>query len=100
MPAVEFNTDNLMKCICTSCPVQAESPCAADKNAMLVDAMESMDSMPAPDAVPGLYCSTGTAACDDLDFSKHCICPGCMVFTENALTQNKYCQRGSAATIG
>jgi hypothetical protein len=101
MPSVEFNKDNMMKCICGQCPVQTESACVADKNAMVMSAMESgMEGMPAEDAVPGLYCSTGIAACDDLDFSKHCICPGCPVFTENGLAQNKYCERGSAATIG
>jgi hypothetical protein len=101
MPSVEFSKDNMMKCICGSCPVQTESACAAEKNAMIKTAMESgMESMPAEGAVPGLYCATGVAACDDLDLSKHCICPGCPVLTENGLTQNKYCERGNAETIG
>jgi hypothetical protein len=101
MAAVDFNMDNMMKCICTTCPVQAQSACAMDKGAKVMGAMESgMEGLPAQGDVPGLYCSTGTASCDDLDFSGNCICAGCAVYAENGLTQYKYCERGSAATIG
>lgn len=100
MASVEFTKDNVMKCICGKCPVQAESACIADKSGKLMAGMESgMDEMPAPADVPGLYCSTGVASCDDLDFSQDCICPGCPVHVENGLTQWKYCERGSAAEI-
>jgi hypothetical protein len=81
--------------------VQADSACAADKGAKIAAAMETgMEAMPAPDDIAGLYCSTGTASCDDLDVSKNCICGGCEVFSANGLKGWKYCERGDAATIG
>lgn len=56
---------------------------------------------PMPGDVPRVYCATGTATCDDLDFDAQCQCPKtCAVYRENELTQWKYCQRGSASDIG
>lgn len=57
--------------------------------------------MPSPDAVPRVYCATGTATCGDLDFEQQCLCPKtCEVYRESELSAWKYCQRGSAAEIG
>jgi hypothetical protein len=101
MATVEYTRANAMKCMCVRCPVQASSSCVAEKSALLSAAMEvGMDAMPATADVPLLYCATGIAVCDDLDFAQRCICGDCAVFSENALTQMKYCKRGSAAKIG
>lgn len=101
MPSVEFSQDNLMKCICGQCPTQKESSCAAQKRTALMEAMQGgMQGMPAAADVAGMYCSTGTATCGDLDYSQNCICSGCAVFAENGLTQWKYCERGDAVAIG
>jgi hypothetical protein len=62
-------------------------------------ALSSADPPPAAD-LPGLYCSSGVATCQDLDFDGICRCMGCVVYAENVLDQSKYCRRGSAAKIG
>ena len=101
MAVVEFSKDNAMKCMCSTCPVQAASSCVADKNAKLAAAMTSgMEGMPAADEVAGVYCATGVASCDDLDLSMGCVCSTCAVFADNQLGQWKYCERGNAASIG
>jgi hypothetical protein len=128
MARVEFSQTNVMKCICTECPVQAESACATRKNTAFMTAMDAgaagvkagmagaatestgdaamspgpagTDWTPTPDEVATLYCASGVAGCADLDFSKVCICRQCPVFSDNALTQLKYCERGDAAAIG
>ena len=101
MPNAEFSRDNVLKCLCGECPVQIESSCVADKNTALETAMGAgLDPMPTPDDVPGLYCATGTAVCTDLNFAELCICAECPVFTENNLGGWKYCENGSAASVG
>ena len=101
MASVDFTLENAIKCLCGTCPVQADSVCVTEKNTKLGEAMKAgMDGMPSPANVAGLYCSTGVATCTDLDFAKQCKCAGCEVFAENGLGQWKYCERGNAATIG
>lgn len=57
--------------------------------------------MPEPKDVARLYCSSGTASCTDLNFAEPCQCPaGCEVYQEYNLTQQKYCERGSADQVG
>ena len=46
------------------------------------------------DRLPGMYCSTGKALCNDLDFEKECQCPTCPVWMENKLEKKFYCQYG------
>lgn len=101
MTSVDFTKDNMMSCLCGGCPVQAESACVAEKSAALTSELDaSSATMPAAAAVPGLYCATGVAACDDLDFTQTCSCPQCPVYAANALTQWKYCERGDASSLG
>jgi len=76
---VPYTQENATMCICTRCPVQAESVCAKEKvrvmEAMMAKGMpEGM--MPPPADLSGLYCATGVATCKDLDFNKMCICAG------------------------
>ncbi len=100
---VQFTKDNTMKCLCGRCPVQAESVCVADKSLALAEAMKADgESMPMPSGadVPGVYCATGVAACNDLDVSQTCICMQCLVYGEGGLQGWKYCERGSAAEVG
>ena len=97
-PKIEFTRENITRCLCPQCPVQAESECAQTKMKMLQESMRGMS--PEPSDVPGMYCATGTAACNDLNSHKLCNCPNCEVFKENNLAQAEpgayYCQRGSA----
>lgn len=96
-PKIEFTRENITKCLCPQCPVQAESECAQTKMKMLQESMRGMS--PEPSDVPGVYCATGTAACSDIDPNKMCNCPNCDVFKENNLEQGEpkryFCQKGA-----
>jgi hypothetical protein len=100
---VPYTQENAIVCICTKCPVQAESTCVGER----VKAMEAMmekgmpeGMMPPPADLPGLYCSAGAAACKDLDFSKMCICGVCPVLDKYGLATGKpmgfFCREGKA----
>lgn len=95
---IEFTRENISKCLCPQCPVQAESECAQTKMKMLQESMRGMS--PEPSDVPGMYCATGTATCSDLNPNKMCNCPNCDVFKENNLAQGEpgayFCKNGAA----
>jgi len=96
-PQIKFTRENITKCLCPQCPVQAESECAQTKIRMLQESMRGMS--PEPSDVPGVYCATGTATCSDLDPNKMCNCPNCNVFKENSLVHREpkayFCQKGA-----
>jgi hypothetical protein len=103
MTKVEFNMENLKKCVCRDCPVQENSACAGAKKKMLQEKMEEMvekGMMPDPEAVPGVYCAAGPAICSDLDFEKMCMCATCPVWQEQDLADGMpmgyYCRDGPA----
>jgi hypothetical protein len=95
---IEFSGENISKCVCSQCPVQAESECAQTKMKMLQESMTGMS--PEPSDVPGVYCATGIATCSDIDPNKMCNCPNCEVFKENNLEHGEpggyFCQKGMA----
>ena len=100
---VPFTLGNIKRCMCPKCPVQADSKCAMDKLNNLVKGLESAREgvAPEPQNVPGVYCSTGKATCQDLNPQKHCICNTCAVWKEYHLQNVKpvmyFCQKGKAA---
>jgi len=116
--AVQFTQDNVMKCQCDNCSVQANSSCAMDRLQQVNQAMQGgqMGSQGGPGAmqsmttqtigglsaqdVPQVYCSTGQSTCGDLDYTQNCICPTCDVWRENDLANYKYCRDGDATRIG
>lgn len=100
MPDVRFTQHNAERCLCYACPVQKDSPCASAKHAAASGFLGGTGDAPPASEVPGVYCSSGLAVCDDLDFSGMCRCMSCDVYAENGLDQWKYCQRGTAALIG
>jgi hypothetical protein len=99
---VPLNSDVVNKCMCDTCPVQAQSACARPKIQNMVkmrasvSAAKTMGSgMPMnmaqtpmrnmemnPNEIAGPYCTTGVASCMDLDINKACICPSCQVYKE------------------
>jgi len=93
---IEFDRENMIKCLCIRCPVQKNSECAQNKNKMLQISMKGMS--PEPEDFPGMYCINGKAVCDDLDASKKCSCVNCEVWNENEFESkepgNKFCQNG------
>ena len=98
---VEYTQDNVMACWCAKCPVQEKSMCSAGKWETAMGQMSPDDDPPAADDVPREYCSHGTASCSDLDFSQQCQClRGCPVYASHGLSHWKYCQEGSAQTLG
>lgn len=99
---VPYTVENIKKCMCPKCPVQADSKCAKDKLNSLTKEIESAreGEVPEPQDVPGVYCSTGKAACQDLNPEEQCICYTCAVWKEHNLgdgTPSMYfCQKGKA----
>lgn len=99
---VPYTSANIKKCRCSECPVQADSQCAQDKLKSSKQKMENMPAgeVPPPEDVPGIYCSTGKATCQDLDPDKQCICGTCEVWKEYGLKDsdpnNHFCHNGRA----
>ncbi|MCR4400696.1 MAG: DUF2769 domain-containing protein [Syntrophomonadaceae bacterium] len=96
---IPFSLENMRKCLCGKCPVQARSSCAAQLAAALEQA-GPLAAPPAPEAVPGLYCASGAASCPDLDLQEMCACGDCPLFDEYRLHQARplgyYCRDGKA----
>jgi hypothetical protein len=99
---VLYTVSNIEKCMCSKCPVQADSVCAQEKFGSLKNETKSSgkSGAPEPQKVPGMYCSTGTAACKDLNPNKMCICKTCAVWEENCLERATpmmyFCNNGKA----
>lgn len=95
---VTFTRENAKKCICWKCPVQANSKCIEENSEKMGDVMTT--DFFDPEIVPGLYCSSGIAACEDIDTDKYCICPECDIYMEYNLGDGEptdhYCKNGNA----
>jgi hypothetical protein len=52
-------------------------------------------AMPSKEELPGVYCSSGRASCNDISMNKNCICPTCQVYKDfslsNASPVEHYC---------
>jgi hypothetical protein len=94
---VAYTRENIDKCWCGGCPVQARSRCARD---LYQESLKEPGKLPPPERLGGMYCSTGKAICDDIDAVALCNCPGCLVWSENGLSDNHYCLHGSAEEVG
>ena len=96
MVNIEFNNENIEKCQCPCCSVQAVSKCAYEK----LDKLQSMSGMPNPEDVPGMYCVSGKTECDDFNPEGACQCPKCEVWKEYNLSEGEpagyFCQNGKA----
>lgn len=99
---VPFVGENISRCKCPDCPVQADSQCAQDKIKTSREAMEYMPagSVPKSEPIPGVYCSSGKAQCQDLNFDRQCICDSCEVWKDynlkDACPDDDFCQHGRA----
>ncbi|MCO5384059.1 MAG: DUF2769 domain-containing protein [Methanosarcina barkeri] len=99
---VPYARANIEKCMCSQCPVQADSKCAQDKLQSSKKAMRGMPGVgvPNPEDVPGIYCSTGKATCQDLNSERQCICNSCEVWKEYDLGEGMpsqyFCKNGKA----
>ena len=103
MVVVDYNLENMLKCICCKCGVQTRSICAKERTKKIqkVEA-KGMEAIPLfkPEEFPWLYCATGKASCQDLNFEEECKCKDCKVYTENHLDkldpEEFYCKNGKA----
>jgi len=99
---VPYARSNIERCKCSQCPVQGDSKCAKDKLQSSGETMKKMPGgeVPNPEDVPGIYCSTGKATCQDLNFDRQCICGTCEVWKEYGLEEadpnNHFCHHGRA----
>jgi len=95
---VPFVVDNVGKCMCPKCPVQAKSECVAGLKGGLDKVLKRNPLK--HEEIPSVYCGAGKATCPDLDFSKKCICGGCEVFARYKLASGKpvvyYCRDGAS----
>ena len=101
---VPYVASNLERCMCSQCPVQAESACALEKMGNFKNETKKLGEgkAPSPQNVPGIYCSAGEAVCKDLNHNESCICNTCSVWKEhnlkNANIINHYCSNGKAGS--
>jgi len=95
---VPFTANNVGKCMCPKCPVQSKSQCASGKLATIKASLAKTPLV--REDIPGVYCSTGTAACRDLDPKQACICGSCAIFSEYDLGKGTplgyFCRDGFA----
>ncbi len=95
---VPFTRQNAKKCLCWECPVQSDSKCIAQNSEKVGDVLTT--SFFEPKLVPGLYCSSGVAACGDIEPGRSCICGACAVYGQYRLGNGQpidhFCAGGSA----
>jgi hypothetical protein len=98
---IPFSSSNVMRCMCPKCPVQANSVCIKSKIALLKEAL-TIDPI-RPEDIPGMYCATGIAFCNDTDFSKMCSCPDCPIYIDYQLIKGTpkkyYCRDGASNSL-
>lgn len=96
--SIPFTGASVGKCMCPKCPVQGKSQCVAGKVAGIKDALKSNPLRRAD--IPGVYCSTGTATCTDLNPKQSCICGTCAIYGQYKLASGQpggyFCRDGSA----
>lgn len=81
---IEFNLENIEKCLCSQCKVQGKSQCVKEKIITLQEKALS-SSVIGPEEFPALYCAYGKEHCHDLDGNETCLCGDCPVYAENDL---------------
>jgi len=87
MPAVAKTKENLMKCLCMSCPTYTEE-CKAKAKPELEELKEgNMDRTHAE----AMFCAYEESNC--LSEEKECLCPTCVLFTEYNLENSYFCMK-------
>jgi hypothetical protein len=95
---VPLALDNVKKCLCPECPVQARSKCVAGLKSRLTAALKQNPLR--HEEIPGVYCGAGKATCTDIDPKKDCLCGDCAVYSQYKLEKGKpdlyFCSAGAA----
>jgi hypothetical protein len=102
---IDFNLENLEKCLCNECPVQSKSPCINDQVKMMEEIGHSVDIdsgfVMESGKVPSLYCASVKTSCSDLKFHEECQCKNCDIWKEYDLEVREspayFCKNGKAA---
>ncbi len=96
---IEFNPENIGKCLCSKCKVQGKSQCVKD-NMILLQEKALGSGLVEPEEFPALYCASGKEDCKDLDGNEKCRCPDCSIYLENDLEsgspESYFCLDGSS----
>jgi hypothetical protein len=104
MLKIDFNQENMEKCLCAECPVQAKSSCVKDQIKIMDEIGHSVDIDSGyildPEVIPKVYCSTGKTECEDLYYHEECQCTKCPVWKEYDLEVREspayFCKNGKA----
>jgi len=104
MLKIDFNPENIEKCLCAECPVQSNSSCVRYQLKMMEEIGHSIDldsgSILDPEKVPKLYCAKGKSICEDLNLHEECQCKNCKIWREYDLevrgTPVYFCKNGKA----
>ncbi len=104
MLKIDFDKENMEKCLCADCPVQANSSCVNDQLKMMEEIGHSIDIdsgvMLDKEKVPKVYCAKGQTICDDLNLHEECQCKNCEIWKEYDLEVRKapayFCKNGKA----
>jgi len=102
---IDFNQENLEKCLCLNCPVQVNSPCIKDQIKLMEEIGHSIDIDSGfildPEKVPQVYCATKKTNCGDLYYHEECQCINCEVWKEYDLEARGapayFCKHGKAS---
>jgi len=66
---IPYIKENIIRCLCPTCPVQENSTCAKEKMMNFQELLQSEDD-PKPVDYPGMYCANGKAECEDIETEK------------------------------
>lgn len=96
---IPYKKENIIRCLCPTCPVQENSNCAREKIMKTQEKLHGDEDIK-PEDYPGMYCTNGEAECDDIDTDQNCVCPDCGVYQEFSLDKATpdflYCKDGKA----
>lgn len=81
---IEFNRENIEKCLCIKCKVQSKSQCIKDKVILLQEKALS-SALVEPKEFPSLHCASGKEQCNDLHVKENCMCLDCPIWKDNEL---------------
>jgi len=104
MLKIDFNLENMEKCLCDDCPVQVKSSCVKDQKKIMQEIGHSVDIDSGfildPDKIPKLYCAKGKTICKDLYYHEECQCFKCRIWKEYDLEVREapayFCKNGKA----
>ena len=104
MLKIDFDLENIEKCLCAKCLVQSNSSCVKDQMKIMEEVGHSVDIDSGfildPEKIPTLYCAKGKTTCDDLYYHEECQCKKCSIWKEYDLEVREapayFCKNGKA----